>query len=134
MSARFCAACGYHLGAIPGEASFCPSCGCPVGRSVTERRLGPHEAIFVAAADVCHVTVAQVLSTSRDLSVARARHLIAYLLRADSGMSYPQIGTVLGRDHTTVIHAVRHVETTPKLMTLAALVRTRAAMERSNAA
>lgn len=134
MSARFCAACGYHLGAIPGEASFCPACGCPVGRSVTERRLGPHEAIFVAAADVCYVTVARVLSSSRDLSVARARHVVAYLLRVDCGMSYPQIGTVLGRDHTTAMHAVRHVETTPELMTLAALVRTRAAMEAGRAA
>lgn len=47
---------------------------------------------------------------SRIASVARARHVVMYLLR-ESGLSYERIGQWLGdRDHTTVMHGVATIE------------------------
>lgn len=81
------------------------------------------DALFEAAADACAVSVHDVLGASRDTCVARARHVIAYLLRRDFRLSYPEIGMVLGRDHTTAIHAVRRVEASAELLEFVERVR-----------
>jgi chromosomal replication initiation ATPase DnaA len=49
-----------------------------------------------------------VLGHSRAADVADARQLLYWLLRQD-GHSYPHIGHMLGRHHTTIIHGVRAV-------------------------
>jgi chromosomal replication initiation ATPase DnaA len=49
-----------------------------------------------------------VLGHSRNANVAAARQLLYWLLRQD-GLSYPKIGALVGRHHTTVIHGVRAV-------------------------
>ena len=36
-----------------------------------------------------------------------ARRVAAFLLRQDVGLSYPEIGTALHKDHTTIMHHVR---------------------------
>lgn len=46
---------------------------------------------------------------------AKARQAAMYLARVKTGKSYPQIGRVFGRHHTTVMDAVRAVEARPHL-------------------
>lgn len=52
---------------------------------------------------------ALILGRSRQPNVVRARQEAAWELRK-LNLSYPQIGAVLDRDHTTVMAAVRKVE------------------------
>jgi chromosomal replication initiation ATPase DnaA len=47
-----------------------------------------------------------LLGRCRTMSVGRARNALYAALRA-AGLSYPEIGALLGRDHTTVMHGVR---------------------------
>lgn len=44
---------------------------------------------------------------------AKARQAAMYLARLRTGKSYPVLGRIFGRDHTTVISAVRKVESAP---------------------
>lgn len=53
-----------------------------------------------------HVTRTDVLGRSRTKSVAAARQAVYRGLR-ERGLSYPEIGRLLDRDHTTVMHACR---------------------------
>jgi hypothetical protein len=55
-------------------------------------------------------TVEAVLSRDRHHSVSNARHAVCYALRyglEDRELSYPEIGRLLGRDHTTVINSIK---------------------------
>lgn len=57
------------------------------------------------------ITIAQVKGPSRRAIVVRPRQLIMYeLYRQRRDLSLPVIGRMLGRDHTTVLHAVRKIE------------------------
>lgn len=47
---------------------------------------------------------------SRARHVVDARHLAMYLLRESTGLSFPALGAVFGRDHTTVMHAVQRMQ------------------------
>jgi len=42
-------------------------------------------------------------------AVARPRQIAMYLAREITGHSLPRIGNHFGRDHTTVLHAVRNI-------------------------
>ncbi len=54
------------------------------------------------------VTTVDLCSKRRPLLLITARHEACYRLRTETTWSYPRIGAFLGgRDHTTVIHAVR---------------------------
>lgn len=46
----------------------------------------------------------------RDLRTARARQVVFYLVRTLTGYTYPRIGFLFNRDHSTVIHAVQIIE------------------------
>ena len=50
-----------------------------------------------------------LLAKDAHKSVAAARHVVCWLLHR-AGLSYPEIGRQLGRDHTTVLSSYRHVE------------------------
>jgi chromosomal replication initiation ATPase DnaA len=52
------------------------------------------------------VNAADILSRDRDRRVMRARRELYVRLRAE-GYSYPAIGKMVGRDHTTVLAVVR---------------------------
>lgn len=62
------------------------------------------------ASVVWGVAPSDVLSSSRSQSIADARHLAIWLVRRKFGFSYPELGRIFGRDHTTCIHSVRVVE------------------------
>jgi chromosomal replication initiation ATPase DnaA len=51
-----------------------------------------------------------LLGEARTADIARVRQIAMWLARKTTGRSYPFIGRVFGRDHSTVIHAMRTVE------------------------
>ncbi len=56
------------------------------------------------------ISVAEIKGDKRSRSVVQARHITMYLARELTDMSLPKIGERIGgRDHTTVMHAVRNV-------------------------
>lgn len=55
------------------------------------------------------VSVLDIRSARRGEGAAEARQVVMYLARQHTTMSLPQIGREVGRDHTTVMHAVSRV-------------------------
>jgi chromosomal replication initiator protein len=51
-----------------------------------------------------------VVGPDRTQHVAMVRHIAMYLARSHFGLSYPELGSVFGRDHSSVIHGVRMIE------------------------
>ena len=75
-----------------------------------ERRL-TIEAIQKQVADHFQIRLSDMSSARRARSVARPRQIAMYLAKQLTSRSLPEIGRSFGgRDHTTVIHAVRKVE------------------------
>jgi len=60
---------------------------------------------FVAAQS--SVEVSELLSECRTAVLAQVRQQAMWLIAKETDLSYPVIGRMFGRDHTTVIHAVR---------------------------
>ena len=61
-----------------------------------------------------NVRLADMFSERRSRSVARPRQIAMYLAKQLTQRSPPEIGRKFGgRDHTTVMHAVRKVESCP---------------------
>lgn len=75
-------------------------------------------ALVRAAADLYGTNVEAIHSTSREKSVTSARMVACWLLR-ETGLSYPEIGRAVGRDHTTAMHACRVVASDPPRLALA---------------
>lgn len=53
------------------------------------------------------VSVEDIMVGDRTRPNVNARHEAMYLLRRNFGLSYPRIGAIMGRDHTTVMNGVR---------------------------
>lgn len=49
-------------------------------------------------------------STRRDRNIARPRQIAMYLAKELTSKSLPEIGIAFGRDHSTIIHAIRTIE------------------------
>jgi len=56
------------------------------------------------------IAVEDLKGNKRTKEIAYARHIAIYLLRKLTDMSYPQIGKLLKRDHSTIISSLRTVE------------------------
>lgn len=57
------------------------------------------------------LTHAQMVGQQRSRSVARPRQIAMWICRRQTTQSLPSIGTLFGnRDHTTVLYAVRRVD------------------------
>jgi chromosomal replication initiator protein len=70
----------------------------------------PHQVQEAVAARL-DLSVDDILSPTRTAPVARARQLAMYLTRELTDLSLPQIAEAFNRrDHTTVMHAIRKVE------------------------
>jgi hypothetical protein len=69
---------------------------------------GPTTAIVTAVADAFGVTAEELLGRSRRRELIGPRHAAMALCRELTDLSYPAIARAFGgRDHTTVLHAVR---------------------------
>ncbi|NBN62077.1 helix-turn-helix domain-containing protein [Pannonibacter tanglangensis] len=53
------------------------------------------------------VTLADLTGPCRQRAIFRARAELAYRLRTELGWSFPRIGRLLNRDHTTIMNQVR---------------------------
>jgi len=63
--------------------------------------------IIDATCSVYGLKYAQLSGASRNKTLVEARWVAMWMMRTVLKMSYPEIGKVLMRDHTTVIHAMR---------------------------
>ncbi len=76
----------------------------------SERKVTIDE-IIRKVADHFNLRMSDLLSERRSRSVARPRQVAMYLAKTLTSKSLPEIGRRIGgRDHTTVIHAVRKIE------------------------
>lgn len=55
------------------------------------------------------ISVADIMSETRERHVVTARFEIFYRLRIDLAMSYTRIGKLFGKDHSTVMHGVNKI-------------------------
>ena len=79
----------------------------------------PIQACIRCVSEATGITVAQITGESRRAAIVKARHAAMYLAHRQFGKSSTQIGIAFGgRDHTTVIAAVRNVEARPHLYPL----------------
>lgn len=62
--------------------------------------------IVDAVSEQTGIPARHILSQKRTAPVARARQIVMYEARL-AGLTYPQIGDALGRDHSSVVHGVR---------------------------
>ena len=69
------------------------------------------ENIQKTVADYFKIKVADLYSKKRTRQIARPRQVAMWLAKNLTSQSYPSIGEAFGgRDHTTVLHAVRTIE------------------------
>ncbi|MBS0437469.1 MAG: chromosomal replication initiator protein DnaA [Proteobacteria bacterium] len=77
--------------------------------SIQNRQIGV-ENIQKTVADFYKIKVADMYSKKRPASIARPRQIAMYLAKEMTQKSLPEIGELFGgRDHTTVLHAVRKI-------------------------
>lgn len=67
------------------------------------------ETAIVVVSRTYGVTAATIFSNDRHKNAVAARHVAMYLVRGGRRRSYTTVGILFGRDHTTVIHAVKCV-------------------------
>jgi chromosomal replication initiator protein len=77
--------------------------------SIQNRQVGV-ENIQKTVADFYKIKIADMYSKKRPASIARPRQIAMYLAKEMTQKSLPEIGELFGgRDHTTVLHAVRKI-------------------------
>lgn len=69
----------------------------------------PADRIRLAVAEHYRIPLHVLLSRKRSRDVARARMVAMYLCYEPSRLSYPRVGRIFERDHSTVIHACNEV-------------------------
>jgi chromosomal replication initiation ATPase DnaA len=74
-------------------------------------------AVIQAAADLYGTTAEEVRAGSNERPAVRARMLACWMLR-ESGKSFPEIGRLFGRDHSTAMHACRVIASDPARLAL----------------
>jgi chromosomal replication initiator protein len=75
----------------------------PAGRTVTPT------SILLAVGRYYGVNADELKGRSRQKQIVVPRQIAMYLLREDAHLSTPEIGRLLDRDHTTVLHALKQV-------------------------
>lgn len=78
--------------------------------------------VFAAVCDHYDVDGDAVLGGSRSRAATDARHVAMWLMR-DADRTLTEIGDEMDRDHTTVLNAVRRVDRTSDLLTVATEIR-----------
>lgn len=78
----------------------------------------PTAELIQAAADLYGTTAEEVRVGSNERSAVRARMIACWMLR-EIGKSFPEIGRLFGRDHTSVMHACKVIAADPARLALA---------------
>jgi len=68
------------------------------------------EDILREVSNVFAVPVSAILSRQRSRRIAHPRHVAMFLVRKHTDASFPDIGAIFHRDHTTVQHGCRKIE------------------------
>jgi len=111
-------------GALIGVVAYASLTGCALTEEVVDARLGPgaprerrpERDLTVGEIQdaVCAhfgLTREELLSKSRVGRITWPRQVAMYLAREETSLSFPAIGAAFaGRNHTTVMHAVRHAQ------------------------
>jgi len=63
------------------------------------------DSILESTAQNYNVSVEDLIGNRRQADLVLPRHTAMYLMRKELKLSFPKIATIMGRDHTTVIHA-----------------------------
>lgn len=66
--------------------------------------------IFAKSAKKYGVETSDIKGKKRTNEIAQARHVCIYLIRKLTDLSYPSIGKLLNRDHSTVMSSIEQVE------------------------
>lgn len=56
------------------------------------------------------ISIEDIHGRSHRPEIVRARHAAMYLIREHTELSYPQIGRLFNRHHTSVLHGVASIE------------------------
>ena len=83
-----------------------PEGAAAVIRRIEERGLLP---LAKRVADRCGVSVFAMFANHRASECVHSRYLFAAALRARGHWSFPRIGELIGRDHTTVMNGVAQI-------------------------
>lgn len=84
----------------------------PVGKPPRAPRTRHLKTVRSVVAAFCRVSVHEMLSERRFTEVVRARHIFYFAARELTSASLPAIGRACnGKDHSTVLHGIRKVET-----------------------
>ena len=75
----------------------------------SEKAYAP-EYIIAKVADFYDITPEEVIGKGKTKNVANARQMSIFLIRKLTGLTLEQIGEVMNRDHSTVLHSIRKVE------------------------
>src|SRR5690606_20413444 len=74
------------------------------------KRIHPDDVIN-AICEYFNVKPTQIKGSKRTASLVKARHFCMYILKEELGLTYSDIGNLLGgRDHTTVMHGVDKIK------------------------
>lgn len=77
---------------------------------------GSMRAIIRVVSSATGVSPIDLVSLRRDARTAKARQIVAWLARKLTVLSLPQIGARLGRDHTTILHAINRCDEAAQLL------------------
>ncbi len=66
--------------------------------------------IFSAVYKKYHVRREDIVGSRRTKEVAMARHITIYMIRTITDMSFPNIGKIFNRDHSTIMSSIETVE------------------------
>jgi len=64
------------------------------------------EDILEIISEECGVSVNDVMKKSRKSELVKVRHIYSAILKKYYGFSYPKIGEIMDKDHTTIINSV----------------------------
>jgi len=73
------------------------------------RQITPDTIVDIVA-EHFNITRGDIMSKKRNAEIAQPRQIVMYLCRDILDIPYKQIGKVLGRDHSTVMHGITAVE------------------------
>ena len=66
--------------------------------------------ILAAISEATGVPIPDIEGRCRKDPICEARHLYAYFLRRESGLTYHQIAAIVKRDHSSCHHSIMEIE------------------------
>jgi chromosomal replication initiation ATPase DnaA len=66
--------------------------------------------IFKTICRYYNVSMLDIISARRSMRIALARHVIAYIASQHTTLSLPHIASRLGRDRSTIVHAIERIK------------------------